>query len=94
MKEDRDFRDLFIAAEVEECNTYTEVYWKMLAIKKRKAWLIPISWRLVYLGSDEYWRRTLVIGPFVFALWTMADGKLIHKNLENKFKYMMDETLL
>lgn len=93
MKEDKDFLELILASEVDECLSYTEIYWKMLALKKRKAWLLG-AWRFPFLGSDEYWRRTLVIGPFVFALWVTSEGKLIHKKLEEKLNLMMKNDLL
>lgn len=46
--------------------------WQLLAIEKRRVWRYP-SWpdvrRVVGLGSDEYQRRTVWVGPLVLALW-------------------------
>jgi hypothetical protein len=46
-------------------------YQQLLAIDKSwfpwwSGWQV---WPLIWLGNDEYFRRTLVVGPLVFPLW-------------------------
>ena len=49
--------------------------WELAAIERKRVWLS--SWprwtRIVFLGSDEFFRRTLCIGPVVIALWRFRD---------------------
>jgi hypothetical protein len=47
--------------------------WEYLALTKRRVWLTPERrwWPLLSIGSDEFWRYTLCVGPVVIALWSM-----------------------
>lgn len=49
--------------------------WQHYALTKRRAWWC--GWRGMkpwpWIGSDEYWRYTLVLGPVVVALWRMPN---------------------
>lgn len=89
MPKDQDFLDILLHAEVDECCTYTEVYWKMAALSKRRVWYTEWSWKPIRIGSDEYWRVTLSIGPLCIALWTTKEGRLIRKGLSEKFDFML-----
>lgn len=50
-------------------------YWHHAALTKKRIWwygthaMKPYPW----IGSDEYWRYTLVLGPLVIALWRMPN---------------------
>jgi hypothetical protein len=92
--DDRDFIELVISTEVDECRTFTEVFWKMSALRKKRVWFCQTRWSIPRTGTDEYWRRTIVIGPLVIALWTTKQGKMLYKKLEEKFNYMLHDNLV
>ena len=63
------------------CQYFDEVRnsagWQLLAIEKQRVWLSP-EWphwtRLVGIGTDEYWRYTVWLGPLVIALRRCRDS--------------------
>ena len=52
-------------------NLWSAEMWELCAIKKSWLpwWTGWQRWPLVWLGGDEFNRRTLVVGPVVFPLW-------------------------
>ena len=45
-------------------------YHELSAIQKNWfPWWIGWRWPLVGIGNDEYFRRTLIVGPICFPLW-------------------------
>ena len=49
-------------------------YWHWMALTSKRLWLTGWNWR-VYLSSDELFRRTLVLGPLVIALWRTKETR-------------------
>ena len=55
-------------------------YWHYLALTKRRVWWLAREWRhwagwRIYLGGDEYGRRTVVVGPVCIALWMTREAR-------------------
>ena len=45
-------------------------YWQYMAISPRpRLWWHGWTGRAIWMGDDEWRRRTLVLGPLVVALW-------------------------
>ena len=49
-------------------------YWHWMALTSKRFWFNGWDWR-VYLGGDEFFRRTVVIGPLVIALWRTKETR-------------------
>lgn len=49
-------------------------YWEYMALHKRRVWWLGWDWR-IYLGGDEYNRRTIVVGPVCIALWHDSEAR-------------------
>lgn len=60
---------------------FDAAYWEYTALTRKRFWIAKrekyddIKWweNLIYIGGDEYWRWTIVIGPLVVALWRMPE---------------------
>ena len=49
-------------------------YWKYMALTSRRLWFNGWDWR-IYLGGDEFFRRTIVVGPACIALWRTREAR-------------------
>lgn len=66
-------------------------YWQWLALNKSRAWWNGWDWR-IYLGGDEYWRRTVVIGPVCIALWRSPEWREVVADCDRRMdKIEQDE---
>lgn len=68
--------------EIEDLE-WDAAYWEYMALTARRFWFSGWDYR-VYLGGDEFWRRTIVIGPLCIALWRTSDNKNRVKELERR----------
>ena len=69
------------------------LYWEHAALTKRRVWRARGYEPLVMIGSDEYWRYTLVLGPVVVALWRMPEGRERIRSLQASLDAMVEDVI-
>ena len=57
---------------------WNAAYWELVALTRPRAWWWsgwPHWTKPVGIGTDEYWRWTVWVGPLVVAFWTTSEGR-------------------